>query len=112
MSTRRRPPPETLASPTLRTAYDEAMEGPQDPAPHGLRTSGGAGQGGLDRLGVPQDATRPRLLLPAPGRRSMLLRQHLRNLRQLCPRTRAPARSTRADRRHPAAADLRRPARL
>ena len=63
-----------------------------------------AGQGPLAGRGDAQNSRRARLLLPARGRRSLPLRQHLRDLRQLHPRGRVhpcPHRPTRRRSRPP-----------
>jgi hypothetical protein len=83
-------------------------QGAQSLADCACRPADRAPQDRLDRLGVPENLCRPWLLLPAPCRRCLPLRQHLRNLRQLRPRPRTPTPDARPALRHPPASRRRR----
>ncbi len=69
-----------LASPTIRTAYQAAMDksapGGRCPSSRSGRT-GDPGPGRVAARRDAQDPPRARLLLPPPGRRRLPLRQHL-----------------------------------
>jgi integrase len=79
---------------------------------HPGRAADRAGQDRMARLRDAQDPPRPRLLLTRPGRGSLPLRQHLRELRQLRPRAGRRTGAARPARRHQHPARRRRPPRL
>ena len=100
-----------LAHPAGRLRRSDG-QGPQAHPRRPRRATGGAGQSRVDRLGVPQDPPHRRLLLTAPRRRRLPLRQRLRDMRQLRPRPRVRPRPTSPTRRRPRTETRRRTPRL
>ena len=103
-----------LSSPTLRAAYDQAIGKLRRRIPvHPVnRRPRHPRRRRVDPIRNAQDPRRSRPLQPRPRRRSLRLREHLRDLLKLHPDRRVRARHHRTARRHPHPSRGRQPTRL
>ncbi len=94
----------SLASPTVRAAYEAAMTKVRARQALFVAATGRPRRSRPSRMAPlrnAQDSGRSWVLLPRPRRRRLPLRQHLRTMRQLRHRLRVPTRPRSPTRRHP-----------